>query len=859
MAKQEIFLKDYKVPTYLFETVDLTFHFSDDEKTAVRAVYKIKKNPESAEKNTLVLAADEVELTSVRLNDNILTDREYKFDGKIFTLENAPDEFIFEVNTLIDPDNNTHLMGVYRSNGMFCSQCEAEGFRRITLHPDRPDVLSEFTTTIIADKKVYPILLSNGNKVEEKDLEDGLHMAKWHDPHKKPCYLFAIVAGDLDYIADTFTTMSGREVRLKVFTDKQNISKAGFAMTSLKKSMKWDEEAFGREYDLDDFMIVAVDAFNFGAMENKGLNIFNSSAVLSTPETSRDDQLEYIQAVVGHEYFHNWSGNRVTCRDWFQLSLKEGFTVFRDAEFSKDMTQGVRKRIDDAKVMKAMQFAEDSSPMSHPVQPQSYQEVDNFYTLTVYEKGCEVVRMYQTLLGKEGFRKGTDLYFDTFDGQAATIQDFRNSMEKANETDLSQFHNWYTQEGTPTIKVEEEYNQEAKKYTVKLTQVIKDGQEPFLIPVKFGLLDRDGNDINDEDMLILNEMEQAFEFNNINEKPVLSILREFSAPVKIDFDQSEEEVKFLAMNDNDLYNRYEAIQRVFTKQVENAIEDLRQGYEVAVFKDVIDVFKATLTDESIDFAVLSSYLQLPTKQTLEEIIQPVEPVLMDKALKEIKNIVAYELFDNFLAIFKKYYDPQKTYEFTEFEINRRDLVLTCLEYIYNASQENSTELVQELFEKANNMTHESAAFKLLLDSDNEVVRNNAIEGFYEKWSHDNIVIDSWFTSQTRNDKVCDTEFFNKLMENEKFTLHQPNKVRAIVAGFTQNPNFHCAEGYKALADLTIKIDEINPHVSSALVRKLMSYKKYEKQYADLMLENLEYINKHVKSAGVKEILEKTLG
>ncbi|HAG52181.1 MAG TPA: aminopeptidase N, partial [Alphaproteobacteria bacterium] len=825
MAKQEIFLKDYKVPAYLFETVDLTFNFSDDEKTIVRAVYKIKKNPESTEANTLVLKADEVELTSIRLNDNILTDREYSFDGEVFTLENAPEEFTFEVNNLIDPANNTHLMGVYRSNGMFCSQCEAEGFRRITLHPDRPDILSEFTTTIIADKKAYPILLSNGNKVEEKDLEGGLHMVKWHDPHKKPCYLFAIVAGDLEYIADTFKTMSGREVSLKVFTDKQNISKAGFAMNSLIKSMKWDEEAFGREYDLDDFMIVAVDAFNFGAMENKGLNIFNSSAVLSTPETSRDDQLEYIQAVVGHEYFHNWSGNRVTCRDWFQLSLKEGFTVFRDSKFSTDMTQGVRKRIDDAKTIKALQFAEDSSPMSHPVQPQSYQEVDNFYTLTVYEKGCEVVRMYQTLLGNEGFRKGTDLYFDTFDGHAATIQDFRGSMEKANGVDLSQFHNWYTQKGTPTIKVEESYNQETKTYSLKLIQVIKEGQKAFLIPVKFGLLDKDGNDINSENMLTLNEMVHTFEFKNIDEKPVLSILRDFSAPVKIDFEQSEEEVKFLAENDNDLYNRYEAIQRVFTKQVENAIEDLRQGYEVAVFKDVIDVFKTTLTDESIDIAVLASYLQLPLKQTLEEIIQPVDPVLMDNALREIKNIVAYELHDDFLAIFKKYYDPKKTYEFTEFEINRRALVLTCLGYIYNANQEGCTELVQELFEKANNMTHESAAFKLLLDSDNEVVRNNAIEAFYEKWSNDNIVVDSWFTSQAINRKVCDSTFFNKLMENEKFNLHQPNKVRAVVAGFTQNPNFHCAEGYKALADLTIKIDDINPHMSSALVRKLMSYKK----------------------------------
>ena len=859
MAKQEIFLKDYTVPEYLIETVDLTFEFKDDEKTVVKAEYKVKKNPESNAENTFILKADELELAEVRLNDNILTDKEYSFDGKVFKLENTPEEFTFQAITLIDPANNSHLMGVYRSNGMFCSQCESEGFRRITIHPDRPDILSEFTTTIIADKKAYPMLLSNGNKVEEKDLEDGKHLVKWHDPHKKPCYLFAIVAGDLDYIADTFTTMSGKQVNLKVFTDKANIHKAGFAMNSLKLSMKWDEEAFGREYDLEDFMIVAVDAFNFGAMENKGLNIFNSSAVLSTPETSRDDQLEYIQAVVGHEYFHNWSGNRVTCRDWFQLSLKEGFTVFRDSEFSKDMTQGVRKRIDDVKVLKAFQFAEDSSPMSHPVQPQSYQEIDNFYTLTVYEKGCEVVRMYKTLLGEENFRKGSDLYFKTFDGKAATIQDFRWAMEQAGGVDLSQFHRWYIQEGTPTLKVDEHYNEETKTLTLSFKQVIKEGQEPFFIPVKYGLVDKNGNEINTgSDMLIVKELDQSFEFYDLDEKPVLSVLREFSAPVKIDFNQTDEEIQFLAENDNDLYNRYEAIQRVFTKQIEQAIEDLRQGYEVAVFKDVMDVFTKTLTDESIDLAVLASYLRLPLKQTLEEIIQPVDPILMHKALEEVKNIIAYELHDLFVALLRKHYEPSKTYEFTGEEINRRAIALTCLDYVFTANQENATEIVQELFERANNMTHESAAFKLLLKSDNQVVRERASKAFFNKWIDDNIVIDSWFTSVTASEKMCNAETFNQLQENEAFNIKQPNKVRAIVGGFTQNPNFHTAEGYKAIADLTIKMDEINPHMASALARKLMSYKKYDSKYADLMLENLKYINKNVKSAGVKEVLEKTL-
>lgn len=859
MAKQEIFLKDYKVPNYLFNTVDLTFKFEDEGKSLVKAVYSITKNPGSEDLNTLVLKADELELAEVRLNDNVLSPKEYSFDGSVFIIENAPEKFTLEVNTLIDPANNTHLMGVYRSNGMFCSQCESEGFRRITLHPDRPDILSEFTTTIIANKKTNPILLSNGNKVDEQDLDNGLHMVKWHDPHKKPCYLFAIVAGDLEYIADTFTTMSNKEVKLKVFTDKENINKAGFALNCLKKAMKWDEEAFGREYDLEEFMIVAVDAFNFGAMENKGLNIFNSSAVLSTPKTSTDAELEYIDAVVAHEYFHNWSGNRVTCREWFQLSLKEGFTVFRDSSYSTDMTQGVRKRIDDARIMKALQFAEDSSPMSHPVQPQSYQEIDNFYTLTVYEKGCEVVRMYQTLLGKKAFREGCDLYFDTFDGKAATVQDFRWAMEQAGGVDLSLFARWYTQEGTPIIKVNENYNEKSKTYTISFKQVIKEGQLPFFIPIKYGLVDKNGNDIKTGgDMIILREDTQSFEFYDIDEKPILSLLRDFSAPIKIDFNQDDEEVLFLAKNDNDLYNRYEAIQRVLTKQIKSAISDLKDGNEVAVSADVIEMFATTLTDESVGLPVLSSYLELPLKQHLEQLITPIDPILMDKALKDVKNIIATELEPQFLAKLEQYHDPRKPYEFTEFEINRRATVLTCLSYLYDANQEEYNDLVHNLFENANNMTHESSAFKMLVNSNNKVIRDNAINEFFEKWNNDNIVIDHWFRTQTANSKVCDFNYFNKIMTNEKFNLSQPNKVRSVVAGFTMNPNFHTHEGYKALADLTIKMDEINPHMASALVRKFMNYKQYDKKYSDLMLENLSYINKHVKSAGVKEILEKTL-
>lgn len=859
MSKQEIFLKDYQVPEYLIETVDLTFNFKDEEKSSVKALYKVKKNPESNAANTFILKADEIEVTEVRLNDNILTDREYKFDNETFILENAPEEFTFEVSNLIDPENNSHLMGVYKSNGMFCSQCEAEGFRRITLHPDRPDVMSVFTTTIIANKKAYPILLSNGNKVEEQDLEGGLHMVKWHDPFKKPGHLFAIVAGDLDYISDTFTTMNRRTVDLKVFTDKKDINKAGFAMHSLKNAMKWDEEVFGREYDLDTFMIVAVDAFNMGAMENKGLNIFNSTTALATPKTSVDSRLELVQAVIGHEYFHNWSGNRVGCRDWFQLSLKEGFTVFRDAEFSKDMTEGVRKRIEDAKIIKAMQFAEDSSPMSHPVQPQAYQEIDNFYTITVYEKGAEVVRMYKTLLGEESFKKGTTLYFDTFDGKAATIENFRWAMEQAGGVDLTKFHRWYTQKGTPTLQVEEHYNEKTQTLTLSFKQVIEEGQEPFFIPVKYGLVDKNGNDINNGNMIIVSEMDQSFEFYDLAEKPVVSLLREFSAPVNLQFAQSDDDVLFLAKNDNDLYNRYDAIQRTLIKQIKQSVEDVKNGEPISVNKDVIELYRTTLTDNTVGLPVLSSYLSLPMAEALGEIIQPINPVIIKDVLTQTAKILGVELHEEFKAMFDKYFEPNKPYEFSEYEINRRSAELTALGFLFKADQELYLETVQDLFENANNMTHELAAFKLLTDSDNKVVRDNAIEAFYDKWQNDTLVMNNWFGLQANNDKICDVEYVKQLMEHEKFDFKEPNKLRSVIGLFTQNKNFHCAEGYKTFADVVIKMDELNPHMAAGLVRKLMDFKKYDAPYKDLMLENLNYINQNVKSAGIKEILGRTLG
>ncbi|MBT7408345.1 MAG: aminopeptidase N, partial [Methylococcales bacterium] len=585
-----IHLKDYQAPAYLVENIYLTFELGAT--TTVTSLLNIKAELNTAQQ-PLVLDGIDLELVSISINQKPLSTNDYTVSDEQLTITKVPDAFSLEIITKIKPDENTSLDGLYQSSGNFCTQCEAEGFRKITYFLDRPDVMTSFTVKVIADKSNYPVLLSNGNLIEEGKLNDGLHFAVWHDPHRKPCYLFALVAGKLKYIEDHFVTQSGKQVLLRVYVEPQNIKKCEHAMQSLIKSMKWDEETFGLEYDLDRYMIVAVDDFNMGAMENKGLNVFNSQYVLAQPDTATDQDYENIEGVIGHEYFHNWTGNRVTCRDWFQLSLKEGLTVFRDQEFSSEMGSRAVKRIDDVKVLRTRQFQEDAGPMAHPIRPESYIEISNFYTVTVYNKGAEVIRMIHTLLGKQGFRRGMDLYFQRHDGQAVTTEDFVSAMADANKVNLDHFQRWYQQAGTPVVDIQNKYDADQKKLTVTLQQSCpptpkQNKKQPFHIPLAFGLLGKNGQalDIKSKDnqliqrdgntILELTKQNQTFEFLEVNEKPVLSVFRGYSAPIQLKHIPSDDDLYLLMEHDSDSFNRWESGQQLAIKTLLKMIQQIKQ-------------------------------------------------------------------------------------------------------------------------------------------------------------------------------------------------------------------------------------------------------------------------------------------
>ncbi|MDX1597774.1 MAG: aminopeptidase N, partial [Marinobacter sp.] len=627
-----IYLKDYRVPDFLVDHVDLRFELYEDG-ARVHSTLSLRRNPEAFDnRGALELDGDSLKLESVALDGAVLEIGQYEDLGDKLVVAEVPDAFELTVVTWIEPQNNTRLEGLYKSSGMFCTQCEAEGFRCITFFPDRPDVMSRFRTRIEADKSSYPILLSNGNDVEQGDLADGRHFVTWEDPFPKPCYLFALVAGDLVEKRDTFTTLSGRNIDLRMYVEPRNSEKCEHAMDSLKRSMRWDEEVYGREYDLDIFMIVAVDDFNMGAMENKGLNIFNSSCVLASQETATDLAFQRIEAIVAHEYFHNWSGNRVTCRDWFQLSLKEGFTVFRDSQFSSDMGSPTVKRIEDVTLLRTAQFAEDGGPMAHPVRPASYMEISNFYTLTIYEKGAEVVRMIHTLLGPELFRKGSDLYFERHDGQAVTTDDFVKAMEDASGRDLSQFRLWYEQAGTPVLNISDSYDEQTGIYHLTVEQTIPDtpGQQdkqPQHIPFALGLLDSNGNDIplkmadGDDDapterVLELTEASHTFEFNDVREQPVPSLLRQFSAPVRVVYSWTREQLEFLMSHDSDGFNRWDAGQRLAVDVISSLVD---APDDAEIEPRLVAAYRHLMSDTSLDQALVAKMLQLPSEAYLIEL------------------------------------------------------------------------------------------------------------------------------------------------------------------------------------------------------------------------------------------------
>ncbi|AIR91523.1 aminopeptidase N [Pseudomonas cremoricolorata] len=878
---QAIYLKDYQAPEYLIDETHLTFELFEDH-TLVHAQLVMRRNPaRGTGLPALVLDGQQLELLSVQLDDQTLSSADYQCDDNSLTLHPRGEQFTVDTSVRIHPESNTALEGLYKSGSMFCTQCEAEGFRKITYYLDRPDVMSTFTTTVIAEQHRYPVLLSNGNPVGSGPGEDGRHWATWEDPFKKPAYLFALVAGDLWCVEDVFTRQSGRDVTLRIYVEPENIDKCQHAMVSLKKSMRWDEEVYGREYDLDIFMIVAVNDFNMGAMENKGLNIFNSSCVLARAETATDAAHQRVEAVVAHEYFHNWSGNRVTCRDWFQLSLKEGFTVFRDAEFSADMNSRTVKRIEDVAYLRTHQFAEDAGPMAHPVRPDSFIEISNFYTLTVYEKGSEVVRMVRTLLGAEGFRKGSDLYFERHDGQAVTCDDFIQAMEDANGVDLTQFKRWYVQAGTPRLAVSEAWDAAAGRYSLTFRQSYPqtpDGRDklPFVIPVELGLLDAEGQDLPlqlaDETtahgtsrVLAVTEAEQTFVFQGLTAKPLPSLLRGFSAPVKLSFPYDRDQLMFLMQHDSDGFNRWEAGQQLSVQVLQELIAQHQRGEAFNLDPRLIQALGTVLADETLDPAMVAEMLSLPGEAYLTEISQVADVDAIHAAREFARTQIAEQLQPRLWARYQanRAQSRETAYVASAEHFARRSLQNIALSYLMLTGNPDVLAATLEQFEHCDNMTERLTALAVLVNSPFTAERAKALEAFAEHFKDNPLVMDQWFSVQAGSTQPGGLARVKALMQHPAFTLKNPNKVRALIGAFAgQNlVNFHAADGsgYRFLADLVIELNALNPQIASRQLAPLTRWRKYDDARQALMKGELERILASGSlSSDVYEVVSKSL-
>ncbi len=843
-APQAKYRKDYQAPSHTITEIDLTFDLYDND-TIVTALSKVVQKGEST---TLELDGEGLELRSVKVNGEDWAHHEVKEASLV--LSDLPAEFELEIITKIDPEANTALEGLYKSGGAFCTQCEAEGFRRITYYLDRPDVLAKYTTKVIADKATYPYLLSNGNRIAQGEAENGRHWVQWQDPHPKPAYLFALVAGDFDVLRDKYTTMSGRNVDLEIFVDKGNLDRAGHAMTSLINSMKWDEERFGLEYDLDIYMIVAVDFFNMGAMENKGLNIFNSKFVLANDQTATDRDYLGIEAVIGHEYFHNWTGNRVTCRDWFQLSLKEGLTVFRDQEFSSDLGSRAVNRIDNVRIIRGPQFAEDASPMSHPIRPDKVIEMNNFYTLTVYEKGSEVIRMYHTLLGEEGFQKGMKLYFERHDGTAATCEDFVSAMEDATGVDLKQFRLWYSQSGTPTLRVNSEYNAEAKTYALTVEQFTEATQDQaekqaLHIPFDIELYDSKGQIIpliiNGEsvhNVLDIKQDKQTFVFENVAEQPVSSLLREFSAPVKLEYDYSDAELIFLMKHATNDFARWDASQMLLAKYIRQNVNNVQTGSEVQLSEDLIDAFRGVLLDENLEPAFIAQVFSLPSINEITGWYKQIDVDAVDTVLNSITVSLSAALEDELSATYHTL--KQAEYTIDHAAIGKRALRNQCLQFLAHTDKGNT--LVKAQYEAANNMTDTIAAMSAANSAQLEC-REELMADYSDKWKHDGLVMDKWFALQGTNPAEDALEKVKATMNHEAFSLKNPNRTRSLIGSFlAANPvRFHdkSGSGYQFAGDILRQLNDSNPQVASRMIDPLLKFRKYDEARQAMIRAELE--------------------
>ncbi len=836
--------KDYKKPSYFIDDVQLEF-FLDDERTHVINTMKIRR---TGEKEPLVLNGAYLTLNSIELDGRKLSQNDYVLTDDGLTLRDLPDSFTLVIETQINPKANTRLSGLYWSKGLLCTQCEPEGFRAITYYMDHPDVMAPFTVTIHADREKYPVLLSNGNLISDTG-----DTVVWKDPFKKPSYLFALVAGKLDFIEDSFTTMSGRTVQLRIYAEPGKKVRLYYAMDSLKRAMKWDEDKFGREYDLDLFNIVAVSDFNAGAMENKSLNIFNDQVLLADPHTASDVNYENIEGVVAHEYFHNWSGDRVTAQDWFNLSLKEGFTVYRDQEFSADQRSRTVKRIDDVDVLKNYQFPEDDGPLAHPVRPDSFATIENFYTTTIYDKGAELIRMQEKILGYDGFHKGCDLYFSRHDGQAVTIDDFVKCMEDANNADLSQFMLWYSTPGRPTVRVEQKYDTQAHTFTVTLKQKSKHTAAPFVIPFDMGLIDANGKEVLAQ-TLTLTQNEQTFTFKNIPTKPVLSVNRSFSAPVTIDIDYTDAERLHLMTYDTDDFNRYEMGQSYALKEILAMVRENRSTPDDTFIK----AFGSYLSLAEKDPAFVARAIVLPAASFIGDQMDIFDVDAVLDARRQVRQTFADTVKDRLKEIYLNLVDFNTPFSPASKEAGKRTLKNAVLSYL--ALTEEST-LAKEAYDKATNMTDLMAALSTMVTHELPGFED-ALQDFYNRYENDHLVLNKWFSLQAMSDLKDSLSRTQQLMQHQKFQLTNPNNVRAVVGGFSHNLRaFHAKDGsgYQFLADRAIELNALNPQMAEKILHPLTRLSHFDEIRRALMKEQLDRILKTEQlSINVRETIERAL-
>jgi len=835
--------KDYQAPEFTITDVDLTFNLHPTE-TRVVSVLKVVRQGEH--QKPLVLDGEQLTLLSIKVDGVKVPEDSYQCNEQNLTLNTSLDAFTLEIENSVNPRANEALEGLYFAEDTFCTQCEAEGFRRITYYLDRPDVLAKFTTTVIADLDKFPYLLSNGNKIKQAELDNGKHLATWQDPFPKPCYLFALVAGNFDVLRDEFITREGRSVDLELFVDKGNLDRADHAMLSLKNAMKWDEERFDLVYDLDIYMVVAVDFFNMGAMENKGLNVFNAKYVLANPKTATDQDFLNVESVIGHEYFHNWTGNRVTCRDWFQLSLKEGLTVFRDQEFSSDLGSRAVNRIQDVRVIRSHQFAEDSGPMAHPIRPDKVVQMNNFYTVTVYNKGAEVIRMIHTLLGETGFQKGIKLYFERHDGNAVTCEDFVKAMEDANGQDFSVFRYWYSQAGTPVVTVEESYDASEKRLTLILKQSTAStpGQEqkaPFHIPVKWSAYNEQGErlSLGNNDVLHLKNAEATFTFENVAEKPILSLFDNFSAPVKVKRDLTDDELRVLLAHSEDDFSRWDAAQSLFTRIIEKAISDNREAeLSVQTIQACQNLLRA-----NTDPALKALALTLPTASTIADSYQIIPVEAINAQLKSLKTQLSEALKSDFTELLNTCVS-NKPYQLSGDDIAKRQLKQVCLSYLAELGDTASDNLKQQ-FEQADNLTDQLGALQASVWANNSVAEP-LLNQFEKQWRGEKLVMDKWFSTQALANNSETVERVKNLMTHPDFSLKNPNRIYSLLAAFTQNqPQFHRADGagYELIGSVIQTLNTSNPQVASRLLSAFVSWRRYDEDRQQLMQEQLQSLRK----------------